>query len=218
MCGCLVRWISGVMRRKILVCVVLLVMLPFGLYAQSERESRDNIWVGIPLSISGQIPVSGFIDGQWFESTSEVELNLSTQVMFPLGNVVSIGPEVGLSYPLRLIDESVRNNTTGNLLDVIRLPIRLVLDVTVSESGLFHIQFLGGARFNFWNQDGVNGLKTLTFDIAGRVEIAGVFFEATYVPPYSVDLDPSASSKVRADTLGIWDDSVQFAAGYLFRI
>lgn len=200
------------------MCAVLLLALPLDLYAQRGRKSEVDFWIGVPLSLSGRVSTAQLNANQPLDNIRDAELNVLTQVMFEIGDIVSIGPEVGLFYPPGSVADAIQANNGDRLVDIIRLPINAVLDIAVSKSGLFHIQFLTGMRFNFWDEAEVRGLKTLTFDLGARIEIAGVFFETTYSIPYSVDLDRSTSSSVSADTLGRWDDSLNLAIGYLFRI
>lgn len=213
----LMQIVTRVTRQRALLFLMLLVLLPVSLRAQ-EWEQGVDLWIGIPISLSGQIPAARLNNGKVFENIREAEVNALVQVMFPLGSTISVGPEAGVSYPPRLVEEAAQANAADRLLDTIHLPLRFVLDIAVSESGLFHIQLLGGMRFNFWNDRGARGLKTLTFDVGGRVEIAGIFFETTYSLPYALNLDRSTSSKASANALGVWDNSLYVAIGYLIRV
>lgn len=184
--------------------------------AQRTFAQRNNIkpWVGIPISLSSQIAIEEIGNEQILNQLGDVELNLTTQIMFPVTGIVSIGPEIGLSYPPAFIGIAIQTQSAQRLADRFRIPLLFVTDFVLSESGLLHIQLFTGTRFNIWRTQG-EFLKTLTLELGARVSIAGVFVEVGYSLPFSLNLDQAASVRTTPNTIGVWNNNLILGAGYI---
>lgn len=201
--------------NKIYIIAVLVCVASFPIYAQEEE---DRPWIGILLSISTDIDIDGIASGLPIDDAlfQDEVLSLGVQVMFPVGWVVSIGPEIGISYPLGLIDLAIREDSSARLADRIHFPIRFVVDVAFTEN--FRLDLLAGFDFAVLSNDTTLDGGVLTFDLGARLDVFGFFLGAVYTLPHFIDLRSGsiASSGLIGDTRGTWNNSLAIELGYRF--
>lgn len=203
------------MRYVIAIAFVMgLMSIPVDAQRTFAQRNRIEPWIGIPISLYSQVAIEEIDNGQILNQLGNIDLNITTQIMFPVTDVISIGPEIGISYPPTSIGIAIEEQSVQRLADRFRIPLLFVTDFVLSESGLLHIQLFTGTRFNIWNTQG-EFLKTLTVELGARISIAGVFVEVGYSLPFSLNLDQVASVRTTPSTVRAWDNNLTLGAGYI---
>ncbi len=192
---------------------------------QAENDTPEtSLYIGIPVfasyrAVFDQLTNPGANPGD--DIIRNIDIGVTFQFLFPIGNSLSIGPEIGASLPVGWVSTENYINTR-----VFHVPIRLTLNGITNDFFSWDI-FLGtefnvsdlshdNLRFDVDTQKFVDTSETIastiemTFDIGARVYLGGFMIMAAYKLPAAL---------VISDTLNLpdlWDNSVFFGVGYRF--
>lgn len=194
---------------KVFILVVLLGVLAIPAYSQKS----GRVWLGIPLWASANIPVEQLnanIPNRADDTFKRIDLNVALQLMFPLGSNASIGPEVGVSYPPAVLVNATEDKSASGLADVLHIPVHLVINFAFSDN--VSLDAFAGTNVSI-RQSADQNLSGLVFDVGARLDIFNFLIHASYVLPFTEDLNSASASQT-----DVWDNSITFGIGYRFEI
>ena len=214
------------MYKTVIAIISLILLLSVTpLFAQED----SIVWVGVPLSVTYQMPLDNLERVQNLSSFEEflmdANLNLGLQLFFRLGEAVSLGIESGVSLSAseikskvvsavkqiqNEINDSEHNGTLGDSMPfTIDVPLRAVIAVSLADA--IDIDLYGGAYFT----DLIKQKKELMFDIGTRIGFSTgsgtLFAEVAYVFPGSYSL-----SSITNGFSNYWDNALKVGLGYRF--
>ena len=196
---------------KILVLMVLMIVVSAPAYSQ---RSRDRIWFGFPASISYQFPLteSGVVTAQEYSDyIRRTDFNFGVQVFFPVGNGLSLGPEIGFSYPFLAAVPEFTDTSVTYLTNTVHIPIRLVLNIPFGK--WVSLDALVGTEVNIWETPRFI-ITNLSFDVGARLDVFGLLIEVFYALPFTVDalgVDDVFPGRTQ------WKNAITVGAGYRFK-
>ena len=161
-----------------------------------------GIRIVVPIELSYQISFEELGD----DVTSQVingvltrlELGAAVGVLFPLGPVVSIGPEIGVSIPLIpfIIGSAI-----------VHIPIRAVVNFAFSDT--ISLDTYLGADINIWSAVAAS-LVNMTFDIGARLNLAGFLITTSYALPFAANF----SEGVGVARQNFWQNAFTIGLGF----
>ncbi len=191
--------------RVVSICIILLVgmLLCAPLYSQEEDGNR-GIRIVIPLDIGYQLSFENLaVSGVIFDVLTRLELGAAVGVMFPIGDVVSIGPEVGVRAPLIPL-------FLGSA--IFHIPIRAVVHFAFTDD--IGLDAYVAGKFHTWNAPAASHAN-ITFDVGARLDLVGFLIGVEYALPFAVPIEASRGIVVSDN---FWQNSLLFSLGYKIKI
>ena len=195
---------SNTKYRVASICIMLFVgtILCAPVYSQ-EADSSRGIRVVAPLDIAYQFSLEnlglGPFDVEGVNGVlTRLEIGAAIGVMFPIGDSISIGPELGIRVPLIPLFFGAA---------IIHVPLRAVVHLAFTDTIGLDTYMAG--KLNIWDAP-VSGHTNITFDVGARLDLAGFLIGVEYAMPFTIALGASRGIAFN----NFWQNAVSISLGY----